>query len=155
MVVAQKQARRPEEQDRDPKNKPTVMRSVNSQEKDKNLPTRLSCHPLHVVFGHISGFNVLRIQHAEHGQGPQVVAVNFIPAGAVLLGIPGREVLQGAGQHGVHGLSEPGGNVLVGAGSPELELGHLCPGEVQHWMAVVVGIHKGNHDFWVLVGDVG
>ena len=47
------------------------------------------------------------------------------------------------------------GYVLVGAGSPQLELGHLRPGEVQHWVAVIVGIGEGDHDFWILVGDAG
>ncbi|KAL0607193.1 hypothetical protein AAY473_023795 [Plecturocebus cupreus] len=67
----------------------------------------------------------------------------------------GREVFQGPGQHHVHSLREVSCNVPVQAGSPELQLRHLCPGEVQHGVAVVVDTGEGNHDFWVLVGDIG
>ena len=45
--------------------------------------------------------------------------------------------------------------MLVGAGGPQLELGHLGPGEVEHRVAVVVGVGEGDHDFWILVGDAG
>lgn len=70
---------------------------LGSKNKDKNLPTRLSRHSFHVVFGHIDGLHVLWIQDTEHCQGTQVVAINFVPSSTEVLGIPGRKVLKGTG----------------------------------------------------------
>lgn len=85
--------------------------------KDKNLPTRLSCHPLHVVFGHISGFHVLKDAAHRTLLRPPSCCHKSHSAGAVLWD-PKEGGTQGAGQHGVHSLSEPGSNVLVGGWRP-------------------------------------
>lgn len=130
----------------------TTHREKDQETKTENIPTRLSCHPLHVVAGHVQGSGPVRVEHAEYGQGSQVVSVHLVPAGAEFGRAPRRQVVVGLRQHGLARLSDPPGQNPMAARRPPLQVRLLAPAEVQHGVSVIVppqerdpgaGVHLG------------
>lgn len=119
-----------------------ISQETGNSKKTENVPTRLSCHPLHVVLDQVEGSSPVWVQQAKHGEHPEVVSIHLVPASAELGGAPGGEVLLRMLQHGFAGGTDPLRHVPVSPSRGVLHLLHLPPTEVQHGVPVIVTSHK-------------